>query len=190
MKDRQELIKEELRLFGSSETLEMIASGYNSSITLDTDAGVVEYSFDAYSPTRKEVAKFSLEAKQLGYQTTRSAGEAAGTLELLLANASNGVKIKILSLRQPGKESLARTSIEFPYELDLGAAFVLYRMGDLFEIDELENFPLSMRDLSLEELEEHLKGYLSETAGPNSGDKPQDRDIPRPFKQLLTDMGF
>lgn len=190
MKDVEAIIKEELRLFGSSETLEMIANGYNSSIAYDANAGLVIYGFEAYSPTRKEVARFSLEAKQMGCQTTANASGPA-TLELIISSPEEP-RIRIFSTRRPGKESLAKTSIEFPFTLKLRTAYLLYRLADLFEIAELEEFPFCIKGMEPEELKNYLQGYLSEGASgdSNSSYKQQDNSVPKPFRQLLDELGF
>ena len=196
MKNREELIREELRLFGSSETLEMLAGGYDARIKYDLYAGVVRYSSESCLPGRKELAGFSLEARQMGYQVTgncqitgKNAVRKRGLPLEVLISSSGGLEIRVSSKRRARKEIIARTTVEFPYALNLGAAYLLYKLASLYEMDGLEEFPLG---LTPEQLKERLKGYLSEEtpADDTSGYRTQHKDIPKPFKQLMEDLGL
>ena len=190
MKDREAIIKEELRLFGNSEILEMLARGYDARINYDPNAGRVKYSSESCLPGRKEMAQFSLESGQMGYHVNgkNADGEKGATLEFLISSPE-GTEIRISSTRRARKEIIARTTVEFPYALNLRSAYLLYRLANLYDMDGLEEFPLGLKP---EQLKEYLKGYLSEetAADSNLGDKPQNNDIPKPFRRLLEDLGF
>lgn len=200
MKDREDLIKEELRLFGSSETLEMLAGGYNACISYDPDAGLVKYSSESCLPGRQQIAAFALKAGKMGYQVTmpnnagKNVRKRGPTLEFLLTSPK-GKEIRVSSKRRQGKEVIARTTVEFPYNINLGLAYLLYKLADLYEMDPLGEMPIG---LTPEELKEYLdlEGYLVEeeteetAADANSGIEPQGNDVPKPFKALLDDMGF
>ncbi len=185
MKDREELIKEELRLFGSSELLEMISGGYNARISYDPSAGVVNYSSKSCLPGRQDMAKFSLEARQMGCQVNArcDAGKKSQTLEFII-NSNNGKEIRVSSTLRPGNEIIARTSVEFPYSLNLCAAYLLYRLASLYEMDYLERFPYGRTP---EILKVYLAGYLTEETATDACDK---QDIPKPFRQVLGELGF
>lgn len=197
MKDREAIIREEIRLFGNSEILEMLERGYNARISYDPNAGVVRYTSESCIPGRQDMAKFSLEAGQMGCEVTRNqvtgknaVGKKGATLEFLISS-SEGTEIRVLSVRRPRKDIIARTRVEFPYALSLRSAYLLYRLANLYEMDELEEFPLGLKP---EQLKEYLKGYLSEdedaAADANSDGKSRNEDIPKPFKTLLEGMGF
>ncbi len=190
MKDREDIIKEELRLFGNSEILEMLARGYNAHINYDPSAGVVKYSSESCLPGRREMVRFSLEARQMGHQTVAKTvdGSGSATLEFLISSPE-GSEIRVSSTRQAHKEMIARTTVEFPYALNLSSAYLVYRLAELYDMDLLGEFQLG---LTPEQLREHLKGYLTEESAVDSnlGDKSQGKDIPKPFRQLLEDLGL
>ncbi|MBI2144297.1 hypothetical protein HYU17_04075 [Candidatus Woesearchaeota archaeon] len=190
MKDREELIKEELRLFGSSETLEMLAGGYNVRIGYDPDAGRVRYSSESCLPCRQQLAQFSLEAKRMGFQVTPKnvvgkRGARGTTLEFLMS--SEKTEIKVASAMRPGKEVIARTTVEFPYSLSLGTAYLLYRLADLYSMDDLEEFPIGLKP---EELKEYLEGYLTDETAADANLRDMPQDIPKPFRQLIDGLEF
>ncbi len=190
MKDREAIINEELRLFGNSEILEMIEGGYNARINYDPSAGRVKYSSESCLPGRKHLAQFSLEARQMGYQVNGIPVEKRSAISLeFLLSSPEGAEIRVSSARRPRKEMIARTTVEFPYALNLRSAYLLYRLANLYDMDDLEEFPLG---LTPEQLKEHLKGYLAEETAADSslGDKPKSDDIPKPFRRLLEDLGL
>jgi hypothetical protein len=189
----------ERTLFGKSTTLgkaiSAIESRYGIRFSYDTDKQVVEYAFYGKVPSREDITRLSLDARNLGYQTlvrrvyVKDTGVLLGNYhgtELMVNSKKRGLlksgDQQFLSLCMPtlpGEYSpfSGRTILEYSTELDRNLEGIVNKAASMVGLQRTIG-----RTNGLYHIEDIM---LKEES--NSEDA---KGLPKPFQQLLDELNI